>query len=405
MHHWLLLLCLLPVVCVAAQPRTVSDDEVMRVHRSALLIDTHNDVPMRIVSGFDIGKASSTGHTDLPRLRTGGFGAVFFAAYVPAEFARSGKAAHVALERIDAIRHDIAARYPDNFMLALTAADIEAARRQGKIAALIGIEGGHAIDDSLRLLRSFHALGARYMTLTHSNTNNWADSSGDIDNPKVKHHNGLTDFGREVVREMNRLGMIVDVSHVSDKTFWDVLETSQAPVFASHSSCRALASLHRNMTDEMISAMAKKSGVIQINFACEFLSEESARAAKKLWPEYERASAEARRKFKNDPEGLKRETERLEAEAARRTPRARLAHVVAHIDHVVKLAGIGSVGIGTDFDGITCTPEGLEDVSRLPSLTRALLEKGYTAEDIRAIYGGNTLRLMRAVEQAAKTSR
>ncbi|HSB16468.1 MAG TPA: dipeptidase [Bryobacteraceae bacterium] len=402
MNHWLLLLCLVTAVSLAAQPRAVSDDEVMKVHRSALLIDTHNDVPMRIVEGFDIGKASSKGHTDLPRLRQGGVGAVFFAAYVSAQYARSREAAHQALERIDAIRHDIAGRYPNDFALSLTAADIEAARRQGKIAALIGIEGGHAIEDSLRVLRSFHALGARYVTLTHSNTNNWADSSGDIDNPKVKHHNGLATFGREVVREMNRLGMIVDVSHVSDKTFWDVLETSQAPVFASHSSCRALASLHRNMTDEMIVAMAKKGGVIQINFACEFLSEESAQAAKKLWPEYERLHAAARERFKDDSEGLKREVARLEADARRKTPRAKLTDVVAHIDHVVKLAGIDAVGIGTDYDGITCAPEGLEDVSKFPNLTRALLEKGYSADNIRKIYGGNTLRLMRAVERAAK---
>jgi membrane dipeptidase len=181
-----------------------------------------------------------------------------------------------------------------------------------------------------------------------------------------------------------------------------VLETSQAPVFASHSSCRALASHRRNMTDEMIVAMAKKGGVIQINFACEFLSEESARAAKKLWPEYDRLLAAARDRFKDDSEGLKREVARLDADSLRRTPPATLADVVAHIDHAVKLAGIDAVGIGSDFDGITCAPKGLEDVSKFPDLTRALLEKGYSAEDIRKISGGNTLRLMRAVERAAK---
>jgi membrane dipeptidase len=326
-----------------------------------LLIDTHNDLPLRLLKGFDVGKRAADGHTDAPRLREGGVGAVMFAAYVSPARVKTRDAAHNGLEMIDAIRHGIVARYPNDFVLALTAEDILAARRKGKIAALIGVEGGHAIEDSLGILRSFYALGARYMTLTHANTNNWADSSGDLGDPAVKHHNGLSDFGREVIREMNRLGMIVDVSHVSDKTFWDVLETSSAPVFASHSSCRALCDVPRNMTDEMILAMAKKGGVIQINFAAAFLTR-------------------------------------------RKDPPANVEDVAAHMDHVVKIAGIGAVGIGTDYDGIDRAPVGLEDVSRFPNLTRALAAKGYSRADIEKIYSGNTLRLMRAVA-AARTPR
>jgi membrane dipeptidase len=246
--------------------------------------------------------------------------------------------------------------------------EIEEAHKHGKIAALMGIEGGHAIEDSLRLLRDYYNLGVRYMTLTHTNTNGWADSSGDIGNAQVKHHDGLTDFGKDVVREMNRLGMIVDISHVADKTFWDALAVSQAPIFASHSSARALTNVPRNMTDEMIVALAKKGGVIDVNFNCGFISQKS-------------ADAEARKE--------------------KTPPRATLADVVNHIDHIRKIAGIDAIGIGSDFDGIECTPEGLDDVSKFPNLTRALLEKGYTAEDIRKIYGENFLRVMRAVEVAA----
>jgi membrane dipeptidase len=347
-----------------AQGRTVTDAEVMQVHRSALLIDTHNDVPSRTVAGFDIGPRAAKGHTDLVRLREGGVGAVFFSVYVAATYVKDNRSANRALQMIDTVRHDIVGRYPNDFVLATTADDIEAAHRAGKIAALMGLEGGHAIEDSLRLLRDYYRLGIRYMTLTHSNTNSWADSSGDMDKRDVPHHNGLTDLGKQVVREMNRLGMIVDISHVADKTFWDVLATSSAPPFASHSSCRAFVNAPRDMTDEMIVALAKKGGVVQINFECSFLTQ----AARDAYL------------------------------AKKKQPPATLEDVVKHIDHVVKIAGIDAVGIGSDFDGVDCVPTGLEDVSKFPSLTRALLEKGYTAEQIRKIYGGNTLRLMRAVE-------
>ena len=334
-------------------------DEARRIHERLLLIDTHNDAALRVIAGADFGRRSNKGHTDLPRLREGGVGAVFFAAYVSPRYVPLNQAARRALELIDVIRRDIAGRHPDQLALALSADDIEAARRQGKIAVLIAVEGGHAIEDNLRVLRAFYDLGVRYMTLTHTNTNNWADSSGDLNNPNVKRHGGLTDFGRQVIAEMNRLGMIVDVSHVSDETFWDVLRTSRAPVMASHSSCRALCDHHRNLSDEMIRALAAKGGLIQINFAPEFLTR-------------------------------------------RKSPPAGLEDAVAHIEHAARVGGVDAVGIGSDFDGIDSVPAGLEDVSKFPALTPALLARGFRVEDIAKIYGGNVLRLMRAVEAAAR---
>ena len=361
-----ILTALLVTMTLAAQKRTVTDAEVKRVHDSALLIDTHNDFPTeqagqdRPFTGavVDIGVPSPMAQTDLARLKAGGVGAVFFAAYVGANFGLGPRAYARAQQMIDVIRYDIVDRYPNDFVLATTAAQIEAAHKQGKIAALIGIEGGHAIQDSLDKLREFYDRGVRYMTLTHTNTNNWADSSGDVNDASVTHHNGLTDFGKDVVREMNRLGMMVDISHVADKTFYDALAVSTAPLIASHSACRALANVPRNMTDQMIIELAKKGGVVQVNFYCNFLTNE-------------------------------------------KPPHATVDDVVDHIDHIRKIAGIEAIGIGSDFDGIDCAPVGLEDVSKFPNLTRALLERGYSAEDIRKIYGGNFLRVMKAVEKVA----
>jgi membrane dipeptidase len=385
----------LPLVCVSAvlvslalaQTRQVTDDEVKRVHGSAILIDTHNDITSRTVDGYDIGKARHDGHTNVTSLKEGGVGAQFFAVYVSADYVKGNHSANRTLAMIDTVRHDIVARYPNDFVLASTADDIERIHQQGKIAALMGIEGGHAIEDSLRLLRDYYALGIRYMTLTHANTNNWADSSGDFDKAGIGHHNGLTDFGKQVVREMNRLGMMVDISHVADKTFWDALSVSTAPMIASHSSCRALCKVPRNMTDEMIVALAKKGGVVQVNFNCGFLSEKSAAASKTVRP--------------STLPGARGDDATIE-EYRKKVPPATLADVVAHIDHIVKIAGVDAAGIGSDFDGVFCTPQGLEDVSKFPNLTRALLEKGYSAADIRKIYGGNTLRVMRAVEAEAR---
>jgi membrane dipeptidase len=383
-----------------AQPKVVTDDEVMRVHRSALLIDTHNDVPSRTVDGFDIGSHAPDGQTDIGRLKAGGVGAQFFSAFVDSEYVKGNHSANRALQMIDTIRHDIVERYPNDFMFATSVRDIEEARRRGKIAALIGIEGGHAIEDSLRLLRDYYDLGARYMTLTHTNTNDWADSSGDITNTSVKHHNGLTDFGKDVVREMNRLGMLVDISHVSDKTFYDALEVSKAPIIASHSVCRALANAPRNMTDEMIVALAKKGGVVQVNFNCAFISQayrdEDAKVSREVDARY--AKETGGRKLAEVQENIVKN--RIRREMGLKPPS--LADVVAHIDHIRKITGgVEAIGIGSDFDGVPCVPEGLEDVSKYPNLTRALLQKKYSAEDIRKIYGGNLLRVMRQVEMVA----
>jgi membrane dipeptidase len=349
--------------------RNITDAEVMRVHKSALLIDTHNDIPTEdagkdraIGAKLDLASRSDKAHTDLPRLKEGGAGAVFFVAYVASNFVGGNRGATRAHQVIDTILYDIVERYPKDFALATTADQIEAIHKQGKIAALIGLEGGHAIQENLDLLRAYYKRGVRYMTLTHTNTNAWADSSGDVNDAAVTHHNGLTDFGKDVVREMNKLGMMVDISHVADKTFYDALEVSKAPLIASHSSCRALANAPRNMTDQMIMELAKKGGVVQVNFYCNFLT-------------------------------------------AARPPKATIDDVVAHIDHIRQIAGIDAIGIGSDFDGIDCAPEGLEDVSKFPNLTRKLLEKGYSAEDIRKIYGGNLLRVMKAVEKVAANSK
>ncbi len=379
------------------QKRAVTGDEVTRVHESAILIDTHNDVTSATVAGLDIGKPNTDHMTDIARMKKGGMGAQFFAAYVAASYVEGNRSANRALQMIDTVKRDIAGAHPGDFLFATTAADIRRARQEHKIAALIGIEGGHAIEDSLRLLRDFYDLGVRYMTLTHSNSNHWADSSGDANKP----NNGLSPFGKEVVLEMNRLGMIVDISHVADKTFWDALEVSKAPIFASHSSCRAISPVPRNMTDEMIAALAKKGGVVQINFSCDFLSPEVARANAGTADKVRALRDQLIPKYANDPDGL-----RKAMEEARRTlgvapsPRASLSDVVKHIDHVVQIAGVDAVGLGSDFDGIGCAPEGLDSVDKWPNLTRALLEEGYTAAEIRKMYGGNTLRLMEAVEKA-----
>jgi membrane dipeptidase len=349
----------------AAPPNSKKiDSQVKSITKSAILIDTHNDIPSFTIDGADIGK-SPKNQTDIPRLREGGVGAIFFSVYVAATYVPGNHSANRTLQMIDTVYHDIIDRYPETFQLALTAKDIERAHRRHKIAALLGIEGGHAIEDSPRLLRDYYRLGVRYMTLTHWNTNDWADSSGDINNPDVAHHNGLTPQGKDIVREMNRLGMMVDISHTADATFYAALEASRAPIIASHSSCRAVTNVPRNLTDDMIRALATKGGVMQINFNCGFVSQKSADA----------------------PESA--------------PVRATLADVVAHIDHARQVGGIDVVGIGSDFDGITCTPEGLDDVSKFPNLTRALLEKGYSPGDIKKIYGGNLLRVMKQVEKVA----
>jgi membrane dipeptidase len=378
--------------------RTVTDAEVQRVHKSAILIDTHNDVTSATVAGLDLGKPNTDHMTDVPRMKKGGMGAQIFAVYVASSYVEGNHAANRTLQMIDTVRHDIIERYPNDFAFAGTAADIRRAHQQGKMAALLGIEGGHAIEDSPRLLRDFYDLGVRYMTLTHSNSNHWADSSGDTNKP----NNGLSPLGKEIVAEMNRIGMIVDISHVSDKTFWDALEVSKAPIFASHSSCRALSPAPRNMTDEMIAALAKKHGVVQINFSCDFLNPEVFAANQAVREKTQTLRDELIKKYADDPNGIQRAMREARNSAGGVSEkRATLADVVRHINHVVEIAGVDSVGLGSDFDGIGCAPEGLDSVDKWPNLTRALLEEGFTAPEIRKIYGGNTLRLMEDVERAA----
>jgi len=397
----------LSTLLLAAQPagrqkRTVSDAEVERVHASAILIDTHNDITSATVAGLDLGQPNTTHMTDLARMKKGGMGAQFFAVYVSASYVEGNHSANRTLQMIDTVRHDIVEKYPRDFLLATTAEDVRRAHREHKIAALLGIEGGHAIEDSLRLLRRYYDEGVRYMTLTHTNSNHWADSSGDPNQP----NHGLSPFGKEVVAEMNRLGMIVDISHVADKTFWDALEASRAPIFASHSSCRAISPAPRNMTDEMIAALAKKGGVVQINFSCEFLNPEVAKRSEATADRRRALRDELAKKYASDPEGMRRAMEEArQAVGGDGGPRATLKDVVAHINHAVAIGGVDAVGLGSDFDGIGCAPEGLDSVDKWPNLTRALLEQGYTAAEIRKIYGENTLRLMSAVERTAQSLR
>lgn len=388
--------CLLAVSATAQikPTKTWTDAEVMKVHRAALLIDTHNDVTSATVEGLDIGKKRTEGHTDLPRMKEGGMGAQFFAAFVAVNYMEGNHSANRTLQMIDTIRHDIVEKYPNDFVFSSTAADIVKAHQEKKIAALIGIEGGHAIEENLRLLRDYYDLGVRYMTLTHTRNLSWAGSSGETDNK------GLNGFGREVVAEMNRLGMMVDIAHVSDQTFWDALNSSKAPVFSSHSSCRALCNVPRNMTDDMIKAMAKKGGVIQINFSCDYLSQKSADSSPMKDPET-RKKIMAMIEGVSDPKERRAAMRKAMEEYGSKVVPAQIDDVVAHIDHVKQIAGVDYVGLGSDFDGVGCVPEGLDDVSKWPNLTRKLLEKGYTPEEIRKIYGGNLLRVMRDVEKTA----
>ena len=382
--------------CLAApaQKKTWTDAEVMKVHRSAILIDSHNDVPMRTLEGLDFTRRASSGHTDLVRMREGGMTAQFFAAYVAPTTMEGNHSAHRALAMIDSVREDIAKRAPRDFLFATSAADILKAKKQGRIAVLIGIEGGYAIEDDPRLLRDYYALGVRYMTLTHNRNTSWAGSSGEKDNK------GLNELGRRVIAEMNRLGMMVDVAHVSDRTFADALEASRTPIFSSHSSCRALTNVARNLSDDMIRALAKRGGVVQINFACDFLSQKSADSSPFNDPQL-MAKVQKSLESITDPAERRAALRKLMNEAEKRMVPATIDDVVANIDHVRQVAGIQAVGLGSDYDGISCVPQGLEDVSKWPNLTRRLLEKGYTPADIRAIYGGNLLRFMREVEKAA----
>jgi membrane dipeptidase len=384
-----------------AQPAQPQDAQVSaharQLHDRAIVIDTHDDTTQRMLfdKNFDISVRHKDGQIDVPRMREGGLDALFFSIWVPSDVT-GPPAVKRAFDLIDCVR-EAARLHPNDLMLATTAADIRRAASEHKIAALMGIEGGHMIDDDLRLLRLYAALGVRYMTLTHFKNNNWADSSTD-----KAAHNGLTALGKDVVREMNRLGMMVDISHVADKTFWDVMETTKAPVLASHSSARAIANHPRNMTDDMMRALAKNGGVVMINYHAAFLSEEFRVASEKKSGTVVESMAAMSKKCGGNEACTTMESERIDHEAMARgeLPKVSWEKIVDHIDHAVKVAGADHVGLGSDFDGATM-PIGMEDASKLPKITDALLKKGYSDADVEKILGGNILRVMEAVERVA----
>jgi len=377
------LLCLFAALlvlsgCAFSWSTQISDEAKLReraakLHREAIVIDTHNDITSPMTdTAYDLGPRDASGktQTDLPRMKEGGLDAEFFAIYVAADYAKKGGAAQRAMEMIDGVYEQVR-RHPESLEMAYTTDDIRRIAKNGKVAALMGIEGGHAIEDSLAALRMFYKLGVRYMTLTHTNTNNWADSAGGIGNPAEKRYNGLSDFGKEVVREMNRLGMMVDISHVSDDTFRACIQVSQAPLIASHSSARALTNVPRNMTDDMLKAIAQKGGVVMVNFYNGFINTEYAKP------------------------GMPVPTKAAET--------ATMEMLMQHFEHMIKVAGIDHVGIGSDFDGVDGKlPPGMEDISKLPTITYELLKRGYSEANVKKVLGENLLRAMAEVERVAK---
>ncbi len=370
-----------------------------RIQREAILIDTHIDTTGHLLRPgwrFADLHGPTDGHVDLPRMKEGGVTGAFFA--VDGNDQVKGPAiVEDTLRQLDALR-SLAEEMPDKVALCLTAADVRRAKAAGKIAMLMGVEGGHMINDSLATLRQYARLGARYMTLTHFVHTSWADSSG-----QPPEHNGLTDFGRAVVREMNRLGVVVDVSHVADKTFYDALDVSQAPLLASHSSCRSLASHVRNMTDDMITALAAKGGVIQINFHAPYLDDAYFEAQQKLQPEVDALRKELEAKYPG-PDNARRRQAEIRAFQDARLPKVSWIRIVENIDHAVKLVGADHVGLGSDMDGATM-PEGMEDCSHFPRITEELLRRGYREADVKKILGGNTLRVLEQVEAVARKLR
>lgn len=381
-------------------PRTSADDIADRaraIHFSSIVVDTHDDTTQRFLSdGFDLGKRNPDGHVDIPRMREGGMNAIFFSVWIDGR-TMGPAAVEKALDQIDLVRENVA-KYPNDIVLARTADDVRRAHAQGKIAALIGVEGGHMIGNDIHVLRIFADLGVRYMTLTHFYNDEWADSS-----TAKPEHNGLTDFGKDVVREMNRQGILVDISHVSDKTFYDALAISKAPMIASHSSCRALCNHVRDMSDDMIKALAAKGGVIQINYERSFIDQAYKDAEEKVSGNVVAMFDALKKECNNDDacigKKMNEQQEKLTAEG--KLPHVSWERIVDHIDHAVKLVGADHVGLGSDFDGATM-PEGMEDCSKIPKITEALLRKGYSDDEIRQILGGNTLRIMGQAEAVSR---
>lgn len=392
----LLALLLAPIALVQTQSNDALLEHARKLHKATPLIDGHNDYPwelrqkaQRDFGKLDISKPQPSVMTDIPRLREGGVGGQFWSVYVPVEL--TGQSAVTAtLEEIDTVLR-LVRQYPETFELALTADDVERIFKQGKIASLIGMEGGHSIDNSIAALRMFYRLGARYMTLTHSKNTDWADSA--TDDPKF---GGLTPFGEEIVREMNWLGMLVDLSHVSPDTMEDAIRVSQAPVIFSHSSARAVNDVPRNVPDKILQLLPKNGGVVMVTFVPGFLSPKVA-----AWNKLQTAEQTRLAQLSpNDPAAVTRGVEAWTK--ANPAPRALVSDAADHIDHIRKVAGIDHIGLGGDFDGITSVPEGLEDVSKYPALTAELLRRGYKDDDIKKILGLNVLRVMREVEKVSR---
>jgi len=387
----------MPVLAFTQQAGdTAVSPRARQLHDRAIVIDSHDDTTQRLYydKTFDIGVRHADGNVDIPRMREGGLDALFFSIWVPGDVT-GAPAVKKANELIDAVEAAVRT-HPKDLVLAKSAADIRRAAAEHKIAALMGMEGGHMINDSLQQLREYAGRGVRYLTLTHFKNNDWADSS--TDKPA---HNGLTPFGKDVVRELNRLGMMVDISHVADKTFYDALEVSRAPVIASHSSCRVISQHPRNMTDDMLRALAKNGGVVMINYHVSFLSDEFRIASEKKSGDIVTQNQAAEKKCGGDEACSTMESARIDREAmkAGTMPMVTWEKIIEHIDHAVKVAGVDHVGLGSDFDGATM-PFGMDDASKLPRITEALLKKGYSDQDIQKILGGNILRVMEAVEKA-----
>ena len=384
------------VVSAADRPLVVVSDKAYRIHSAGFVFDGHNDLPweVRQRAGGSFDKADLAAgvpmfHTDIPRLRAGNVGAQFWAAYVPAETSKENRAFTMTLEQI-AIIHAMVKRYPDVFEFARTADDVVRIQKSGKIASLIGVEGGHSIENSLDKLRRLHELGVGYMTLTHSDTLAWADSATD-----EAQHGGLTEFGEEVVREMNRLGMLVDLSHVSPDTMHDALRVSKAPIIFSHSSARAIADHPRNVPDDLLKLTAKNGGVVMVNFYSGFIHPESAKRRANMF-------AVTRELKKNFPDEKDYQAARKRWIADNPIESGDVFDVADHIEHIIKVAGIDHVGLGSDFDGIDKAPKQLEDVSKYPVITQVLLDRGYSASQIHQLMSGNILRVMRRAEEVAK---
>ena len=375
-------------------PLTTENNPV-EIHRRAIAIDMHADTAQRLLDeNVDLEKQLSDGHFDAVRARAGGLDAQFFSVWVePQLFGVGGyRAVKRADEQISAVRA-LAQNHPDTWILATSAADIRRAAKEGKIAALLGLEGGYAIDEHLENVERYYRAGVRYMSPAWSVSTSWAGSSGD----EIGQTRGLNEFGKNVVREMNRLGMMVDVSHVSDKTFWDIVSISTKPVVATHSACRAIVDVPRNLTDEMIQALAKTGGVVNVIFYPEHIEPGWSAKKKQLDVEIAPMVQQASAAEKGDAVHKKLARDRVrQEEYARRLPSVSVSRVVDHIDHIVKLVGIDHVGIGSDFDGVQATPSDLASVADLPNLTRELLRRGYSETDVDKILGGNMLRVMEA---------